>query len=274
MTAMAHIVRGVSALAGRHAGAPRHRTLLPAAVARGGRHRRPRLCCPRTQRAGRAHPSPGGCARDVRQGARRLQGGPGLAARADHVGPTNAEPSRAGPLSRPHPSDEHLQGSHRRAALAHRPAQQVRCAAGLLRRRHRAADRGVRKSLPHPAGAAGGRAELRELPSRMSSTSRGASRAPRASMRKPPTRRAASVLGCSLPRRTASRTSATGAPTRTRGACRRACRRIERAAGSGRRSSRGLRRSIQPLPPATTGKRRAWASATRGSITGPGCATV
>ena len=41
-------------------------------------------------------------------------------------------------------------------------------------------------------------------------------RAPRASMRRPPTWRAASASGCSLPRPTATRTSATRAPTNTR----------------------------------------------------------
>ena len=111
-------------------------------------------------------------------------------------------------------------------------------------------------------------------PSRTSSTSARRSRAPRASTPQPPTRRAASASGFSLPRPTATRTSAMRAPTTTRAACRRACRRIAGAAGSGRRSSRGSRRSIPRWPPATTRRRRASASATSGSITGPRCATA
>ena len=73
--------------------------------------------------------------------------------------------------------------------------------------------------------------------SRTSPISAGQSRAPRASMPRPPMRRAASASAFSSPRPTATRTSATRAPTPTRAACRRASRKIARGAGRGRRSS-------------------------------------
>ena len=72
-------------------------------------------------------------------------------------------------------------------------------------------------------------------PSRTSPISAGRSRAPRGSTPPPSTRQAASASGFSLPRRTATRTSAMRAPTPTRAACRRAWRRIARGARRGRR---------------------------------------
>ena len=146
--------------------------------------------------------------------------------------------------------DEHLQGPDRRGARAHRPAQQVRRAAGLLRRRHRAADRGVRGAVHDHAGAAGGRAGLATRRSRTSPISAGRSRAPRASMPPPPTRRAASPRASSSPRPTATRTSATPAPTPTRAACRRASRRIARGAAAWA----ALRPRIAALDPAVAAR--------------------
>jgi hypothetical protein len=65
-------------------------------------------------------------------------------------------------------------------------------------------------------------------------TSARRSRAPRASMQQPPKRQAASASGCSSPRRTAVRTSATRGPTNTTAACKRVRLKIDTAGGSGR----------------------------------------
>ncbi len=70
--------------------------------------------------------------------------------------------------------DEHLQGSHRRAAVAHRAAEQVQRASRLLRRRHRAADRGVRGALPRSCRRRRKARRPRPRRSRTSPTSAGA----------------------------------------------------------------------------------------------------
>ena len=220
-----------------------------------------------------AHQSAGGSTRGVRQSLAGVQRDPRRATRADRCQASATEPSGASRLPCPPQGYEHLQGPHRRAAIADRAAQQVWRSTGLLRGRDRAADRGIRRALPRHAGAAGRRAGLRAHPSRMSSISARRSRARKASMPQPPTRQAASASGFSLRRRTAIRTSAMLAPISTRAACRPARRKIETAAGRGPRSSRGSRRSILWSPPEMTRRRRASALATSGSITGLRCAT-
>ena len=209
----------------------------------------PGFIAPARAAAAHAHQSAGGGASGLRQGPRRVQKGPAPAPRADRRQAAPAEPARPGPLPRPRQGDQHLQGPHRRAAVAHRPAQQVRRAARLLRCRHRAADRGILRPLQDHAGAARQRAALRHARSRTSSTSARRSRAPRASMPRPPTRRAASAWRCSTPRPTATRTSATRAPTPTRAACRPAPPRTATAAqvgGPEAEDRRGCARGRRP----------------------------
>ena len=136
------------------------------------RHLRPGPVCSQRRRRWRryARRGPGGRAhkravrrpRRLRQGPARLPRHPRYPPRADRCQEGAAEPAGAGRLPRPPQGHEHLQGPHRCAAVAHRAAQQVQRAAGLLRCRHRAADRGVRRAVPHHAGAAGWRAGIRD----------------------------------------------------------------------------------------------------------------
>ena len=125
--------------------------------------------------------------RRLRQGAQRLQIDPGQRrAQIDAKQPLPNLPGQALYLAR-NSHDEHLQGSHRRAAVAHRAAEQVRHSAGLFRCRHRAADRRVRSALQHHAGAAGQCAELGDAVQGRRRSRHAPSRAPRASMPPPPT---------------------------------------------------------------------------------------
>ena len=108
----------------------------------------------------RGHQSAGGSTRGVRQSLAPVQRHPRQAACADRCQASAAESSGAGRLPRPHQGYEHPQGPHRCAAIAHRSAQQVRRSGGLLRCRHLAADRGIRRPLPRHPGAADRRAGL------------------------------------------------------------------------------------------------------------------
>ena len=108
----------------------------------------------------RAHETAVGGAPCVRRGRECFQSDPGRAARADQCGERAAEPAGASALSRPQRHDQRVQGSHRRASVPDRTAEQVWNSPGLFRCRQRAAARRVCKSLRHHAGAARQCAEL------------------------------------------------------------------------------------------------------------------
>ena len=177
-------------------------------------------------------------------------------------------------LPRPPQGDEHLQGPHRRAAVAHRAAQQVRRSAGVLRCRHRAADRGVRRALQHHAGAAGGRAGLRDALQGRRRPRHGdrARQGPRCRNRRRGGPHQPRAVLCRDERQPEHRQCALqqiqGQPADGRRGG------SQRAQEVGGDQAAGSRRSIRRWPRATTRRRRASARATSGSITGPRCATA
>ena len=109
---------------------------------------------------GRAHADAIRSASGLRSRARRIQIDPRRAAPADRGEAAAAEPAGPGPLSRPRRRHQHVQGPHRRHAVADRQAEQVRDSAGLFRCRDRAAGGRIRRHLRDHGGAARERSGL------------------------------------------------------------------------------------------------------------------